>query len=116
MTAEQGVAERLMRPARTLVVEDLAAGWFTGRVRLLVEDFAAPVSPIQLAGRGRWEPHCGPAPRPRPERAGPVPGSRLQRSTSCSAPRAASPLRWRSQSPMSSRLSGTDPLSWSSWR
>jgi hypothetical protein len=53
MTAEQGVAERLMRPARTLVVEDLAAGWFTGRVRLLVEDFAAPVSPIQLAGRVR---------------------------------------------------------------
>ena len=53
MTAGQGVAERLLQPARTVGVEDLAAGWFTGRVRLLVEGFSAPVPPIQLAGRVR---------------------------------------------------------------
>lgn len=51
--AEGGVAGRLARPLRRLAVEDLAAEWFTGHVRLVVEGLPPGVALGALAGRVR---------------------------------------------------------------
>lgn len=51
--AEAGVAGRLLRPARRLGVEALAAEWFVGHVRLVVEGLPAGVALGPLAGRVR---------------------------------------------------------------
>lgn len=51
--AEGGAAARLARPLRRLAVEALAAEWFMGHVRLVVEGLPAGVAPGPLAGRVR---------------------------------------------------------------
>ncbi len=48
-----GVAGRLARPLRRLSVEELAAEWFTGHVRLVVEGLPPGVTLGPLAGRVR---------------------------------------------------------------
>ena len=51
--AEVGVAGRLLRPARRLGVAALAAEWFVGQVRLVVEGLPPGVALGPLAGRVR---------------------------------------------------------------
>jgi hypothetical protein len=51
--AEAGVAGRLARPLRRLTVEALAAEWFMGHVRLVVEGLPSGVALGPLAGRVR---------------------------------------------------------------
>lgn len=48
-----GVAGRLARPARRLAIAELAAQWFTGHVRLVVEGLPPGVALGPLAGRVR---------------------------------------------------------------